>query len=69
VWTKRKSQHSSYATGLIPIEVPPQFSVAEAAVLVEVWNRAGALHSGETGTVCILLLALTCGDSLVIRPE
>ena len=67
VWRKRKSDYSSYAKGLIPIEVPPQFSVAEAAALVEVWNHAGALHSGETETVSILLPALTCGDTLVNR--
>jgi small subunit ribosomal protein S29 len=57
VWKKRNSEYSSYAQGLIPIEVPPQFSVAEAATLVEVWNHAGALHSGETQLV---LLPRTC---------
>lgn len=56
-WTKRKSEYSSYAQGYVPIEVPPQFSVAEAAALVEVWNHGGALHSGKTQ---LILLPLTC---------
>lgn len=55
-WQTRHPEYAAYASGLVPVEVPAQFNVQEAAALVEMWAHSGSLHSGT----CSRFLVFSC---------
>jgi len=62
VWAKRNPDLVTYASGLTSVPVPAQFTVHEAAAMIEVWEHSETLHTKFTESAFMAKLAESSGN-------